>query len=273
MRATSFMPGWYPPGGSRSARVDDQQVRAGNGSAGDEDRPAERPASTALVADAPLARPLQPRVEAARAGRTYSAHGPSPSRTSEPASRPSVVGSSSTIFSPGRPSATRTPRPRAEDRVGDVVGRVRRLARQPLGELGLRPVELDRRPAHAQRGRAAAARSAPGFASPPGTPSNTRRPPGQRVVGRRLAAPGHDLERGAAEGDREGRLLPGVPRRTRPRAAARARRRVAAGSSACHVRRAHSPHSSRRSGDSPPEANPSRSYSRSAGALPLNTPR
>ena len=111
-----------------------------------------------------------------------------------------------------------------------------------------------------------------GFASPPGTPSNTRRPPGsgssdgdsrRQGTTSSVALPNGIAKACSCQSCRD----VSAPSR-RARSAARR-----SGSSACQVRRAHSPHSSRRSGDSPPDANPSRSYSRRAGALPLNTPR
>src|SRR6476620_7470874 len=64
--ATSFMPRWYPPGGPRSACVDDQQVRPRNGAPGDEDRSPERTRLDRARPDTPLTRTLQPAVEAAR---------------------------------------------------------------------------------------------------------------------------------------------------------------------------------------------------------------
>ena len=131
---------------------------------------------------------------------------------------------------------------------------------QPFGELVLRPVELHRRPAHArQHERPAASRRRRRRPAPPGTGSNTSRPPGSGSSVGRLAPPRDDARAVPARG----RARSSLPARrsgtaTVPRAGARGRRRrrrVVDLPGQAGPR----PHSSSRSGASPPEANPRRS--------------
>ena len=256
-------------------------------------RPGGRTTERRAATDPAVRTPRTPRRHAAPARR-------SPSR---PPARPRAAGTGRT--GPRRPAratpraaprwtarGARTPRPgrpppgpdarhgtevrlacgAARPRAGRRGRRRRRRSPSQGPELLLRPVEVHRGPARRPRARAAAPRPAPGGSSPAGHRLEHQPPARARVVRRGLADPRPDLEErrpelhdegpgraaaladvdaqaGRERGANVGRIgdLPGQPRPDR--------------------------HSSSRSGASPMDANPSRSYRRSAGRFPLHTPR
>ena len=222
--------GWYPPGGPRSARVDDQRGAArqrGRRRRGPIGRTARRDGARP---DAPLARSLQPAHRGRPPGGRTARTAPRRRGRATPASRPSVVGSSSTISLAGQAVRDAEPRPGAEDRVGDVVvpGPPPRRPATPRA----RPRPGRARPSPSPRRRATKRRQLGRRRLRAARRARPRTPGGRRAAGRRTATRAATARPRASRcpaGSRSACVLPAVRRRLRPRAAARGRRRARPG--------------------------------------------